>query len=670
MNAPPRLRVYAGGLLASRVRRILTLAGWNVATGWPRADDAVGVWGHSPRAWRGERIAAATDRPLVRIEDAFLRSLHPGRLGEPPLGLLIDPLGVHFDPERPSNLENLIQNAGPATSARLTRARDLIDRLKRGHLTKYAATVPDMPLPPEGFVLVIDQTRGDASLRYGGAPGPDPAPFDAMLSAARREHPGAHVVIRTHPETARGLRPGLFRPDLADERTTLFSGPASPWALFDRARAVYTISSQMGFEAILAGHRPRVFGRPFYAGWGLTDDEHPIPRRTARPAPEDLALAALVDAPTWYDPFRDRLCEVEDIADFLSALSRAWREDRNGHVASGMRLWKRRPLQRTFGRERPLIFRDDPDEAAALARSTGRSLLVWAGREAPGHLAAPRVLRVEDGLIRSRGLGAQLVPALSLVTDDTGIYYDPTRPSRLEALIAESTGLPGHAIARAERLIELLTARGLTKYNLGGPVPDLPPGHRILVPGQVEDDASILKGAAGVRTNAALLAAVRAAHPNATILYKPHPDVEAGLRPGAIDAADADLILRRANPAELLPDVAEVWTMTSALGFEAIVRGVPVTCLGTPFYAGWGLTRDLVPPPERRTARPSLPGLVHATLIDYPRYMDPVTGEPCPPEVAMERLSEGAIPSPGAANRALSKLQGLMASRAHLWRRD
>ena len=43
---------------------------------------------------------------------------------------------------------------------------------------------------------------------------------------------------------------------------------------------VYTVSSQMGFEAIFAGHRPRVFGKPFYAGWGLTEDDEVIPRRT------------------------------------------------------------------------------------------------------------------------------------------------------------------------------------------------------------------------------------------------------------------------------------------------------------------------------------------------------------------------------------------------------
>ena len=153
------------------------------------------------------------------------------------------------------------------------------------------------------------------------------------------------------------------------------------------------------------------------------------------------------------------------------------------------------------------------------------------------------------------------------------------------------------------------------------------------------------------------------------IIYKPHPDVEAGLRRGTVKAEGlADLVASGADPAALLEQVDEVWTMTSLLGFEALLRGRAVTVLGAPFYAGWGLTTDLGEIPQRRSARPALAGLVHAALIDYPRYLDPVTGLPCPVEVAVERLSSGQIPHPGLANRTLSKLQGLFATYAHLWR--
>jgi capsular polysaccharide export protein len=324
-------------------------------------------------------------------------------------------------------------------------------------------------------------------------------------------------------------------------------------------------------------------------------------------------------------------------------------------------------LQAVFGGARALRFRDDPLAADRLASASGRGLLIWAGKEPAGFAPKVPCLRVEDGFLRSRGLGAELVPPLSLVTDGLGIYYDPTRPSQLETLIA--TPLTDAHRRRAEALIARLRAERLSKYNLGGAVPPLPAGHRILVPGQVEDDASIRLGAGAVRTNLGLLQAARAANPGAVILYKPHPDVEAGLRPGAVDATGlADRVLSGVDPAALLAEVQEVWTMTSLLGFEALVRGLPVTCLGAPFYAGWGLTRDIGPVPARRTARPDLARLVHAALIAYPRYWDPVSRRPCPVEVALDRLASGDIPHPGRLNRLVSKLQGRFAGLAHLWR--
>jgi len=126
----------------------------------------------------------------------------------------------------------------------------------------------------------------------------------------------------------------------------------------------------------------------------------------------------------------------------------------------------------------------------------------------------------------------------------------------------------------------------------------------------------------------------------------------------------------------LIDAVDEVWTMTSLLGFEALLRGKAVTCLGTPFYAGWGLTRDLGAVPDRRKRagdghplpRPDVVALVHAALIAYPRYFDPVSRMPCPPEVAVERLASGAFPPPGRWLRLLAKLQGRFATHARLWR--
>ncbi|MDK3075203.1 capsular polysaccharide biosynthesis protein [Sedimentitalea sp. JM2-8] len=658
-GGPDRTRLFVcnGGFLRDRrLRRILDLSGYDLRIGLPGPGDLVGVWGNSPTAWRGETLARKRAVGLMRAEDAFLRSIRPGRSGEAPVGLLLDRSGAHYDAARPSDLERILTTAPLDDTALLNRARDAMARLRDSHLSKYNDFDPEADGPEPGYVLVVDQTRDDASVRASGG---NDALFREMLVFAQEEHPGARVLIKTHPETEAGFRQGYYSDRDATGRVRLLRDAISPWTLLDGAVGVYTVSSHLGFEAILAGHRPRVFGQPFYAGWRLSHDQTPVPRRERRLTRAQLFAAAMFLYPRWYDPFRDHLCELETVLDNLEAWTRAFRQDRNGWVARDISLWKRRRIQQMFGRQEKVLFSQET------TRQSKRRTITWAGRPDSAGASA----RIEDGFLRSRGLGAELTPPCSLVLDDLGIHFDPSRPSRLERLIAERKTLRNDQRDRAERLVADLIAARLSKYNQGGACPDIPEGHRILVTGQVEDDASVLSGAGRLCTNLALLRAARTAHPDAVIVYKPHPDVEAGLRPGAIDADLADVVAIQADPVALLNAIDEVWTLTSLLGFEALLRGLPVTTLGTPFYAGWGLTNDLGKVPERRSGvRPERAGLVHAALIDYPRYFDPTTGQICPVEVIVRRLADGRLPQGGPVNRVLSKLQGLFAGQAHLWR--
>nr|MCU0911729.1 capsular polysaccharide biosynthesis protein [Paracoccaceae bacterium] len=271
------LHVYSGGFLRrGRVRRILELSGYRLRLGLPAPGGLVAVWGATPVSARGRAVAARRGAGLLTVEDAFLRSVRPGRAGDPPLGLILDREGVHFDPSRPSALERLLAGHPLDDPALLDRARMGMARLRATDLSKYNDHDPAAEAPAPGYVLVIDQTLGDASVAASGA---DRTTFAAMLAAARREWPGAAIWIKTHPETRLGLRQGHFGRGDEDARVRLLAEPLSPRALLDGATAVYTVSSQLGFEAILAGHSPRVFGQPFYAGWGLTQDERPLPRR-------------------------------------------------------------------------------------------------------------------------------------------------------------------------------------------------------------------------------------------------------------------------------------------------------------------------------------------------------------------------------------------------------
>jgi capsular polysaccharide export protein len=199
----------------------------------------------------------------------------------------------------------------------------------------------------------------------------------------------------------------------------------------------------------------------------------------------------------------------------------------------------------------------------------------------------------------------------------------------------------------------------LTKYNVGAALWQRPAAVAaagqpvVLVPGQVETDASLRLGAPSVRTNLELLKSVRAARPQAWLVYKPHPDVVAGLRNKGHGEDDAskwcDEIVTDAGMGPLLGAVDEVHVLTSLAGFEALLRGKKVVCHGVPFYAGWGLTEDAVAV-ARRTRRVNLDELVAATLIVYPSYVSRATRQACSVEQALSELlawktgSEDAVP--------------------------
>lgn len=654
-----------------RLRAMLAAHGLRPRLGLPGQGDTVLVWGRRPVARRGMAIAKWRGARVLTLEDAFLRSVRTGREGDPSHGLVMDGRGIYFDTAGDSDLQMAMDAVAAERPA--PQAAGLLARWRDSGLSKYNAhSDPGEGLPGD-YVLVIDQTFGDASVAGAGA---HAGTFQMMLEAALAEHPEATILIKAHPETTSGKRGGYFDAGDAGGRIQRWTAPTGPKDLMGRARAIYCVSSGLGFEAILHGHRPVVFGDAFYAGRGLTDDRHARTRPRAPLTAEGLFDAALLRYARWHDPVLGRPTDLSTVIDQLSDQRRAFALCHRPSVLVGMRLWKRGFLRRMF--PRLLGFEDDPNAAAARAEKADGQVVVWSGkesaalREACAERGVP-LLRLEDGFIRSAGLGAELVAPSSLALDDLGIYYDATRESRLERLIAASAALSEAQIARAAALRRAVVSAGVSKYNLRAEHIEIgaAPGQEvILVPGQVEDDQSILKGTGEVRTNAALLQATRAAFPDAWLLYKVHPDVAVGLRDGgAVSHVDGGQVVTAADIGALLSRVDRVATMTSLTGFEALLRGVPVTTFGVPFYAGWGLTDDRGAVPDRRGVAVPLDGLVHAALIGYALYWDPVTGLPCRAETLVARLAEGhAASRRGPAMRLLAKAQGLLASRAYWWR--
>ncbi len=636
-----------GLLLVKGLQRLLDRPIAFQPFGPPRAGTAAVIgWGLKGVALKGKATAERHGLPYLALEDGFLRSVTPGDT-EPPLSLVVDDVGIYYDAHSASRLEQQI--ARPHPPDELARGQALARAWCAQRVSKYNHAREQVPPVAGPFVLVVDQTAGDASIHHGMA---SAGSFVRMLEAALDEHPALPVVLKVHPDVVAGRKRahfGALTPGQA-ARVTLLAGNVHPPALFEAAQAVYVVTSQMGFEALMWGKPVRCFGMPFYAGWGLTSDALPAParRHTAHPvALADLVHAALVEYPRYVDPETLQRCEPEHLIDWMG-LQRRQRERFAPQVqAVSFSDWKQ-PIARDFLAGSTLDFVEAPKLLAP-----GADRAVW-GRPLADSTAAAgaegRLLRVEDGFLRSVGLGANWVRPLSWVIDRRGMYYDATAPSDLEHLLQTGKFDPA-MLARAAALRQAIVAAGITKYNVGAGRWQRPEGRRqvVLIPGQVESDASIAWGAPGLRSNLDLLRAVRERRPDAWIVYKPHPDVLAKKRAGSSGADAArhwcDEVVTDVAIHQLFAKVDELQVLTSLAGFEALLRGLPVVCHGSPFYAGWGLTDDLHPHP-RRTRRLSLDALVAGALIAYPTYVSRSSGAFTTPERALFELAHWEATAP------------------------
>ncbi|MFJ1299450.1 capsular polysaccharide biosynthesis protein [Pseudomonadota bacterium AL_CKDN230030165-1A_HGKHYDSX7] len=594
---------------------------------------AVAGWGAKPSAQGARRRAQRLGLPYLALEDGFLRSFGTGQ-GSPTLSLVVDRLGIYYDATRPSELEVMLQSDTDLLADLDDAVPDAMTRVRAHRLSKYNHTPFEQPLlaPAQGRkrVLVVDQTHGDMSVTLGLA---DADTFQRMLQAARAEHPGALIHVKTHPEVVAGTKAGYLGEAIADPDVVLLDTDMNAIGLLEQMDHVYVVTSQMGFEALLAGKPVTCFGMPWYAGWGLTDDRQRCSRRTRSRTLEELFAAAYFHYTRYIDPLSHGRGTIFDVIDWLVRQRAMARRMPVRTILVGTRRWKTAhlsPILSPF--QGGVVSAENAAQAAALQPEPGEALAFW-GAEPPGGLTelaertGASLVAIEDGFMRSVGLGSDLIKPMSLALDGSGIYFDPRRESDLERELNHGQFSVGDRAA-AQRIRAFIVAHGITKYNVAQPEPagwDTQGREVVLVPGQVEDDASVRFGCERLRTNLALLAEARLAHPDAYIVYKPHPDVLSRNRRGRVAQAQAleyaDHIERDLSVVSCIEACDVVHTMTSLSGFDALLRGKRVVVYGQPFYAGWGLTEDrgrIV----RRHRRLTLDELVAGTLLRYPLYWD------------------------------------------------
>ena len=351
---------------------------------WERqfARTAIVGWGHKPTADKARDYAAKHNLPYIALEDGFLRSLDLGCKGAQPLSLVVDHTGIYYDATGPSDLENLLNGSGGDSEGQLQSAQHAIEAIKRHDLSKYNHA----PRAAEGLlgdascprVLILDQTKGDTSVTLGRA---DAESFTAMLDDAQMRFPTARLFVKTHPDVLAGKKQGYLTEAAKRRGIAIIAQDVSPLSLLAQADVVYTVTSQMGFEALLLGKEVHCFGMPFYAGWGATHDRLTCPRRAKRRTAEEIFAAAYMLYARYVNPVAAKRCDIHEAIRILAAQRFQNERNKGFHACVGFSRWKRPHtrafLQSTTGTIR---FFSDWWKAIKWAQANGGDVVVWASK--------------------------------------------------------------------------------------------------------------------------------------------------------------------------------------------------------------------------------------------------------------------------------------------------
>ena len=561
------------------------------------------------------------------LEDGFIHSFGINKK-KIPLSICYDKNGIYYDFKSKSDLFKIINKE--LSQKCFLRAKNIIKLWKEYSISKY--NFPFFIEPPtEPYILLIDQIYGDLSLEHGAG---NESSFKKMFDFAAKNWPNHKIVIKIHPDVINCKKKGcLDKKYYYKKNVEVISKIGQINKLIDFSSAVCVVTSQVGFEALIYGKSVHVFGKPFYSGLGLTIDHLRIKksRKIKSITLEQLVFSSLVKYQICFDPRTKSRCEIEEIMQFIynsRKLSQFFPTDLK---AINLTPWKARQINRfiypfTGKRVRPF----------GRFKSKMQNILVWGKNKKINNKISNlnNFISVEDGFVRSVGLGGELYPPLSLLFDKKGIHYDCSKVSDLEDLLQNSK-VNQSEILRARKIIDLINKFKISKYNLSLTKEiELPKNilnkQIIGILGQVETDNSIIYGVPDdtlTKTNYSLVEQVRKDYPDAYIIYKPHPDTESGLRvkgnKETFICENADLIANKISLEDLFKKVNKIAVFTSLGGFEALIRGISVITYGLPFYAGWGLTEDKLNNhiwAKRRTRKLTIDELTFICLVKYPFY--------------------------------------------------
>lgn len=320
---PPDPTDIKGRVFTQVVRNCMVPAFHNASIGTSDTGkfSAVLIWGHGAMV-KALHIAERDGIPIILCEDGMIRSpdtwcnkLLP-KSENKSVSIVTDANGYYFDATRGNRLIEMLNGNQEISEQDHIRVKKFINLITREKISKYnhqPLTTPiDVNRIGTNNVLVIDQSYGDFSISRGGA---DDSTFQSMLNDAIRENPDRKILVKTHPDAiaAGTQRKGYYQGMSAYDNVIPVFSPCNPYSLMELVDKVYVCTSQFGLEALMAGKEVYVYGRPFYAGWGLTHDKQDfLGMRTRNRSLFDVVYYMYYKYTKWNNPDTNKPCSVEE----------------------------------------------------------------------------------------------------------------------------------------------------------------------------------------------------------------------------------------------------------------------------------------------------------------------------------------------------------------------
>lgn len=272
------------------------------------------AWGISKKTIALMQDAIRKKKPLFYFEDPFIRSLYnnPSRVDASfrmGMGFSVDLRAPYYCGDMETDLEKLIRKQSLSDEEKIA-AEALIRKIVENNLSKYN----NQPLSEKVAsssdkrkILVIGQNYGDMSLVFGGV---RDDVFETMIHDAINA--GGEVYFKTHPDMIALGQQREFQGKLH-----VLDKMCNPISLLRQMDEVYVATSQMGFEALMLGKKVTVYGKPFYAGWGLTEDKQQFERRNVKKSLEEVFSAAYLTHPKYVLPGTSQFVSLDAVLNEL-----------------------------------------------------------------------------------------------------------------------------------------------------------------------------------------------------------------------------------------------------------------------------------------------------------------------------------------------------------------